>query len=134
MQINELSGVGTATTSGAATTAADKAKLDYDAFLQLLVAEMNNQDPTQPMDSTKYVSQLATFSQVEQAVNTNSKLDTMLASNELILAESLIGNRLTSADGQKSGIVKSVNLTGDGTVAVLEDGTQVAVGTGVTIE
>lgn len=134
MQINEVNGVGTTTTSGAAATASDKAKLDYDAFLQLLVAEMNNQDPTQPMDATKYVSQLATFSQVEQAVNTNSKLDTMLASNELILAESLIGNRLTSADGLQSGIVKSVNLTDDGTVAVLENGTEVAVGTGVTIE
>lgn len=134
MQINEVNGGSTATTSGAAATAAEKAKLDYDAFLQLLVAEMNNQDPTQPMDSTKYVSQLATFSQVEQAVKTNSKLDTMLASNELILAESLIGNQLTSADGQTSGIVKSVKLTDEGTVAVLADGTEVAVGTGVSIE
>lgn len=134
MQVGQITGVNTATAGSATTTATDSAKVDYDSFLQLLVAELNNQDPTQPMDSTKYVSQLATFSQVEQSVKTNSKLDTMLASNQLILAESLVGNRLTSPDGSQSGIVKSVKLTDDAAIAVLDDGTQLTVGSGITIE
>ena len=55
-------------------------------------------------------------------------------SNQLILAESLVGNRLTSADGSQSGIVKSVKLTDDAAIAVLDDGTQLTVGSGITIE
>ncbi len=135
MEVNPVTGANAAAaTSTATTTAANKAKVDYDSFLQLLVAELNNQDPTEPMDSTKYVSQLATFSQVEQAVQSNQKLDTMLTSNRLILAESLIGNKLTSGDGQQSGVVQSVKLTDDGAIAVLQDGTQMIIGSGVTVE
>ena len=52
--------------------------VDYQAFLRLLVAEMKNQDPTSPMESTDYVAQLATFSQVEQSVQANAKLDQIL--------------------------------------------------------
>ena len=40
--------------------------LDKDAFLQLLVAQMKYQDPMEPTDNTEYVSQLATFSQLEE--------------------------------------------------------------------
>jgi len=58
----------------------------------------------------------------------------MLSSNQLILAESLIGNKLTSGDGTQSGVVKSVKLTNDGAIAVLQDGTQLAVASGVTVE
>jgi flagellar basal-body rod modification protein FlgD len=57
-----------------ATEATSKTAVDYQSFLRLLVAEMKNQDPTNPMDSTQYVAQLASFSQVEQSVQINSKL------------------------------------------------------------
>ena len=43
--------------------------LDKDAFLQLLVAEMQNQDPLEPSSNTDYIAQLATFSQVEEMQN-----------------------------------------------------------------
>jgi flagellar basal-body rod modification protein FlgD len=52
-----------------------KTTLDYNSFLKLLVAEMKNQDPTNPTDTAKYISELASFSSVEQGVNTNRKLD-----------------------------------------------------------
>ncbi len=132
MRIDQLAG---ATANPTATTAASaNAKVDYDAFLKLLVAEMSNQDPTQPMDSTEYISQLATFSQVEQTVQTNSKLDAMLTSNGLLLAESLIGNKVTSGDGTQSGVIKSVQLTDNGVAVTLEDGTDFTLGPGVKIE
>jgi len=50
---------------------------DYEMFLRILVTQMQNQDPLSPMDATEYVSQLATFSQVEQLTNANAKLDEM---------------------------------------------------------
>ena len=64
---------------------------------------MKNQDPTSPMDSTQYVAQLAAFSQVEQSVQINSKLDQMLQSSALAQADSLIGRTITSADGKITG-------------------------------
>ena len=47
--------------------APSKTEVDYQSFLKLLVAQMKNQDPTNPMDSTQYVAQLAAFSQFEQS-------------------------------------------------------------------
>lgn len=49
--------------------------LDKEAFLQLLVAEMQNQDPLQPTTNTEYVSQFATFSQLEEMQNVSSSVD-----------------------------------------------------------
>jgi flagellar basal-body rod modification protein FlgD len=57
---------------------AAKANNDYTTFLKLLTAQMKNQDPLSPMDSTTFVSQLAQFSTVEQAVKTNTNLDTLM--------------------------------------------------------
>ncbi|MDG4907393.1 flagellar hook assembly protein FlgD [Mesorhizobium sp. WSM4898] len=111
-----------------------KTAVDYQSFLKLLIAEMKNQDPTKPMDSTEYVAQLATFSQVEQSVQTNSKLDQIIQSSALSQADALIGRSITSADGKTTGTVASVKLASSGLIAVLQDGTEVPVGAGVSIK
>lgn len=127
------------TSTASAVTTADSSKqvsktqVDYQSFLKLLVAQMKNQDPTQPMDSTQYVAQLATFSQVEQSVQMNSKLDQMLQSSALAQADAIIGRTIKSADGTISGTVAEVSLTSTGITAVLEDGTTLPVGPGVSI-
>ncbi|TIW85689.1 MAG: flagellar hook assembly protein FlgD, partial [Mesorhizobium sp.] len=111
-----------------------KTAVDYQSFLKLLIAEMKNQDPTKPMDSTQYVAQLATFSQVEQSVQTNTKLDQIMQSSALSQADALIGRSITSADGKTTGTVASVTLSSNGLIAVLQDGTKVPVGAGVSIK
>ena len=111
-----------------------KSTVDYESFLKLLVAEMKNQDPTKPMDSTQYVAQLATFSQVEQSVQTNTKLDQIMQSSALSQADALIGRSITSADGKTTGVVASVKLASNGLIAVLQNGTEVPVGAGVSIK
>ncbi|MBZ9842497.1 flagellar hook assembly protein FlgD [Mesorhizobium sp. CA5] len=111
-----------------------KTAVDYQSFLKLLIAEMKNQDPTKPMDSTQYVAQLATFSQVEQSVQSNTKLDQIMQSSALSQADALIGRSITSADGKTTGTVASVTLSSSGLIAVLQDGTQVPVGAGVSIK
>lgn len=130
-----VSGASPATTSTAssATDAAAKASVDYDSFLRLLVAEMKNQDPTNPMDSSQYVAQLATFSQVEQSIQTNSKLDQLLQMSTLSQADAVIGRHITSADGSTSGVVAEVRLTSEGAVAVLENGEEVNIQSGITV-
>lgn len=50
---------------------------DYNKFLTLLTAQISNQDPLAPVDSTQFVAQLAQLSQVEQAVRTNTQLETL---------------------------------------------------------
>ena len=114
-------------------SAKSKATVDYQSFLKLLIAQMKNQDPTQPMDSTQYVAQLATFSQVEQSVQMNTKLDSILQASALSQADAIIGHTITSADGKTTGTVSEVKLTASGLTAVLKDGGEVAVGPGVTV-
>ena len=116
------------------TDAKSKTAVDYDSFLKLLIAQMKNQDPTQPMDSTQYVAQLATFSQVEQTVQSNAKLDQILQSSALSQADSIIGRSITSADGNTTGTVAEVRLASTGLIAILGDGTEVPVGPGVTVK
>ena len=113
--------------------AVSKTQVDYQSFLKLLVAQMKNQDPTNPMDSTQYMAQLAAFSQVEQSVQINAKLEQMLQTSALAQADSLIGRTLTSADGKVSGTVEEVRLVSNGIVAVLEGGAEITIGPGVKI-
>ena len=60
-------------------TAARSAAADFDSFLNLLTAQLRNQDPLQPIDSTQFVAQLASFSTVEQLIGTNERLDALAA-------------------------------------------------------
>ena len=133
MNVTAPSGVDNKAPATAPTDSASKTQVDYQAFLKLLVAQMKNQDPTNPMDSTQYMAQLASFSQVEQSVQMNTKLDLMLQSSALAQADSLIGRTITSPDGATTGKVKEVRLISNGIVAVLEGGKEITVGPGVTI-
>lgn len=107
--------------------------VDYDGFLQLLVAQLNNQDPTEPIDNAQLMAQLASFSSVEQQIQTNDRLDQLIQSNALGDASGLIGKQITSADGLSSGIVQAVILTADGISAELQDGSRIVVGEGSKI-
>ncbi|MBV8473439.1 MAG: flagellar hook assembly protein FlgD [Hyphomicrobiales bacterium] len=97
-------------TTGAAATNA----LSYNDFLTLLMAELKNQDPSQPMDPSAMVSQLATVSQVGQAVQTNTTLASLLTESSLTQAELAVGSSMTSSDGTSSGQVQSVNVSATG--------------------
>ena len=125
----------TTTTTGAAAQATSSvaAKLNAQTFLTLFMEQLKNQDPTKPMDSTEYVSQLATLSQVEQATQTNRKLDSLLSSSFLDQADAIIGRTVTSADGTVSGVVTSVKVTGDGALATLKDGSSLLLQSGISV-
>lgn len=128
-----VTAVSSAPTSQRATATGSSSTTTYDNFLKLLLTQMKNQDPTEPMKSTEYMAQLATFSQVEQAVKGNAKLDALLASSSLSQADGVIGRTVTSADGTISGQVASVMITSEGAVARLSDGAQILLGPGITV-
>jgi flagellar basal-body rod modification protein FlgD len=69
------------TASSSTSTAASSAKLtqSYDSFLKLLTTQLQNQDPMSPMESSEFTNQLVQFSQVEQQISQNSKLDKLVS-------------------------------------------------------
>ena len=124
------------TSSTSSSSTPSSSGVDYNTFLQLLIAEMKNQDPTNPTDTSQYMSQFAQLSTVEQAMQTNTKLDSLLSSQSLSQADGLIGKNVSFTDSTGasfSGKVVSVAINGDGSIATLQDGTKVAVGPGLTI-
>lgn len=76
MDVTAITSTSTATT-GATTGSATKITSDFNTFLKMLTVQMQNQDPLNPIDSTDYAVQLATFSGVEQQVRTNQLLADM---------------------------------------------------------
>lgn len=121
------------TSNSAASQASAKASLDYDSFLQLLIAQMKNQDPTDPMDASEQIAQLATFSQVEQSIQMNSNLETLITGNALTNASSYIGKTITSADEKTSGVVASVRVYSDTMVATTTEGKEIPIVVGVRV-
>jgi len=83
--------------------AATKKELGKDDFLQLLVAQMSNQDPLNPLEDKEFISQLAQFSSLEQMENMNSNLESSIQWNLLLsqtisntMATNLIGREVTA--------------------------------------
>jgi len=101
--------------------------------MTLLIAELKNQDPTQPMDPAQMVSQLATVSQVTQMTQMNATLSQILGATSLSQAGQVIGKTATSEDGTVSGRIVSVTLASAGPVATLGDGSQLSLTNGVRI-
>jgi flagellar basal-body rod modification protein FlgD len=80
----------TATPTASAAGSATLAK-NFDSFLKLLVAQLQNQDPLSPVDSKDFTQQLVQFSGVEQAINTNKNLESLLGMVQTNFSSSLVG-------------------------------------------
>jgi flagellar basal-body rod modification protein FlgD len=83
------------------TRAGDNA-MGKDQFLKLLVAQLANQDPTKPQDTSQFVAELAQFSALEQQQNAVSRLDTLLmgqATANQTAASTFIGKDVTFRNG-----------------------------------
>ena len=126
------------TTSSSKTSAAQsgdpaKAGVDYNSFLKLLVASMQKQDPTQPNDPAQTMSQLASFSNVEQSIKLNDNLDQLLSISNTTQATALIGKTASTLDGSISGIVQGVELQQQGMTIILGDGRRIAAADGFRV-
>jgi len=100
------------------TSASGAAAVDFQNFLKLLTTQLRYQDPTAPLDATQFVSQLASFSSVEQLVSVNQRLDNLaaaLAGGELEKYSGWIGLNAQVADGvvDFSGAPAPIFIEGD---------------------
>ncbi|WP_263139168.1 flagellar hook assembly protein FlgD [Pseudomonas sp. RIT-PI-AD] len=94
--------------------------LGKDQFLQLLVTQMNNQNPLDPQDNSEFVAQLAQFSTVEGIGNLNTSMTTLLAntqSSQALQASSLVGRKVIVTTNKAvldtgESLKGAINLTG----------------------
>lgn len=130
---NVTSAAALSAASTPSSTTAKQPTIDPNSFLKLLVAELQYQDPSRPMDTHQLVSQLSAMSQVEQAAQTNSKLSAVLDQLNVGQSGALLGRTVTSADGTQSGSINAVRVSDSGLTAVLASGTEIPLERGVMI-
>lgn len=113
-------------------------ELDKNAFMQLLVTQLENQDPLQPANNEEFIAQLASFSSLEQLEQLNDNIIAMIALNhgnallsQLTQGSSLIGKEVAWEDPdtglEQVGIVDSVKIQ-DGIAYLNIDGQEVPLG------
>ncbi|QFT30714.1 flagellar hook capping FlgD N-terminal domain-containing protein [Roseibium porphyridii] len=83
----------------ASTTSQNGLMANYELFLSILTTQIQNQDPLDPMDSAEYTNQLVQYSNVEQSIQQNKNLESIIASlesNQSMSYVSYIGNEITA--------------------------------------
>ena len=100
----------TTTTTSSSTTSGLSA--DYDMFIQLLVAQLQYQDPLDPTDATEFTNQLVQYSNLEQQIATNDKLDEVLSSLDTFGLSSGVGYMGHTVEAQGD----TISVQDDGTV------------------
>jgi flagellar basal-body rod modification protein FlgD len=103
MDITPTSSLPTAASGG--KDAMSQLSGNFSTFLTLLTSQLKNQDPTSPMDSNQFTQQLVMYSQVEQQIQSNANLKTLIAqgqSSAASMATSYLGKRVSVTNGQGS--------------------------------
>jgi flagellar basal-body rod modification protein FlgD len=122
--VNEDGTLQTQTTSGDSLTSSSSSNnsvVDSDTFLTLLIAEMQNQDPLEPTSNTEWVSQYATFTQVEQLSEMSDSMD-LLRANELV-GKDVIMKVTSSSTGNVTytrGKVEYITVENDKPILVID--------------
>jgi flagellar basal-body rod modification protein FlgD len=117
------------TSSGSSTAnggSASSVTLGGTDFLTLLLAQLQNQDPTSPVDSNEFLSQLASLSEVQGINQLNSSFSTLsstLSSNQALQASSLLGHQVLAASS--TGNLATAGATLTGAVSVPQTSSQV---------
>lgn len=90
---------GTSANSGSSSSALKSLSSNYNTFLTMLTTQLQNQDPTNPLNSSQFTSELVQFSQVEQQLNTNQSLSQLVQltqAGDLTQASSMLGSKVTA--------------------------------------
>lgn len=138
MASSAISSVMASTTSAVATTSS-KNKTDQDDFMTLLLAQLKNQDPLEPMDSTAMMSQLAQLNSLNALLAIQSSLDELNKSQSMSYASSLLGKTITAipdvndSSSAITGVVTSM-LTDNGKTTVQVDGNDIDISSIVAVE
>ena len=92
-----------------------KKSLDVDDFLKLLTVQFTSQDPMKPMEDTQFISQMASFTSLEQMQTLNKEFSDFSKTQGITTANSYLGKKVTLTDaiaptGTSSGIVTGISV------------------------
>ena len=126
------------------STTNDNGSLGKDAFLQILITQLQNQDPTSPMDDREFIAQMAQFSSLEQMQNMTKAMENLLSSQQetqLMSYTNFIGKEVKwheiteELDEKKvpiinegTGVIKELKFSNGEAVFVLTDGKELSPG------
>jgi len=91
--------------ASSANNATSQLSSNFDTFLQLLTTQLQHQDPLDPMDTSQFTQQLVEYSQVEQQIDSNTNLQTLISqgtSQSAAYATSYLGKTVTVSGGEGS--------------------------------
>ena len=138
--MSELAGLTSAQNSGISSTQNTNDQLEtereglegnnglgQDAFFKILITQLQNQDPLNPMEDREFVSQMAEFSSLEKNEKIYSLLEDKLGANQVIENSNLIGKEITAnVEGvEMGGIVESIKSSDNKVLAVLDNGSEI---------
>jgi len=118
---------GAASTSSSSAAASAFSGMGGDQFMQLLMAEMENQDPLDPVQDKDFMAQITQINSLMEMDKVSTNMQTLTLSNQMIQAAGLIGKEVSyaNADGTtKSGVVSGVTYQGS-SISVTVGDTQV---------
>ena len=121
------------TTRTPATSATEGPGLGQDAFMKLLVAQLKYQNPMAPADGQAYMTQMATFTQVEKLGQLVTAQTEVAQWQKRLTAEGMVGREVTGTLAEDAGgatvtgTVAGVRFTADGPVLELSDGRSLTV-------
>lgn len=96
---------GASSSSSTSNNAMSQLSGNFDMFLQMLTTQLQNQDPLDPMDTSQFTQQLVEYSQVEQQIDTNTNLQTLISqgtSQSAAYATGYLGKTVTVSGGEGS--------------------------------
>ena len=103
--VTSVTGTTPSATSTNSQGALNQLSGNFSTFLTLLTTQLKNQDPTSPMDSNTFTQQLVMYSQVEQQINTNDNLKTLIGqgtTNAAAMAATYLGKKVSITNGNGS--------------------------------
>jgi flagellar basal-body rod modification protein FlgD len=116
------------TAQAVGATGAQQIAGNFDEFLQLLTTQLQNQDPLDPLDTNQFTQQLVEFASVEQQVDMNTNMQTLISLQETTAATQALqlvgstvtvnGNNATLSNATGSPATWSLNASGPGTAAI----------------
>lgn len=127
MAVDPVTGTDTASTGGIYTTAptrVPKQSLDGEAFMQLLVTQLRNQDPSSPMDTNQMIAQTTQLAMMEKLTNMDTTNQEAFALQMRTSAAALIGHTVSYLDKNgdtQSGVASSVSYAGAVPVVTVGD-------------
>ncbi|SHN17949.1 flagellar basal-body rod modification protein FlgD [Duganella sacchari] len=99
--------------SGAGSADLQANNLGLQDFMKILLTQLTYQDPLKPMDNQAFMAQMAQFTALQQAQDTNSKMDTLISTQSALQSVGLIGKivDVATSSGQVTGTVNALNFS-----------------------